>query len=205
MVLDAVGFGATRGCSPHIVTTPATQADLAIIAAQLGRTPRGVRAIAARCRCGVPLVVETEPRLPDGTPFPTLFYMTDDVLTSAIGTLEASGLMREMEARLATDEQLSAQYLRAHEQYLAARTAIDDVPELRGVTAGGMPTRVKCLHVLGGHSLALGPGVNPFGDEAIDAAAELLVARFGPADGARLPCTHGREPGDAPPEKRVVE
>jgi hypothetical protein len=140
--------------------------------------------------CGVPLVVETEPRLPDGTPFPTLYYLTDDTLASAIGTLEASGLMREMEARLRSDAELANAYLSAHEQYLAARTAIDDVPELRGITAGGMPDRVKCLHVLAGHSLTAGVGVNPFGDEAVTAAAALLAERFGSANADRLPCTH---------------
>jgi hypothetical protein len=172
------------------VITPASTEDLTIIATQLGRVPRGVRGIAARCTCGVPLVVETEPRLPDGTPFPTLYYLTDDKLASAIGTLEASGLMREMEARLHSDPELAASYRSAHEQYLAARTAIDDIPEIRGVTAGGMPDRVKCLHVLAGHSLTAGPGVNPFGDEAVVAAAELLAERFGPSGAGRLPCTH---------------
>ena len=178
--------------------TPATSDDLATIATQLGRVPRGVRGIAARCSCGVPLVVETEPRLPDGTPFPTLYYLTDDKLASAIGTLEASGLMREMEARLQSDAELADAYRGAHEQYLTARTAIDDVPEIRGITAGGMPDRVKCLHVLVGHSLTAGPGVNPFGDEAVTAAATLLAERHGPARAGRLPCTHY-------PEVRPVE
>jgi hypothetical protein len=172
------------------VITPATPDDLATIATQLGRVPRGVRGIAARCSCGVPLVVETEPRLPDGTPFPTLYYLTDDRLASAIGTLEASGLMRDMEARLHSDPELADAYRSAHEQYLAARTAIDDVPEVRGITAGGMPDRVKCLHVLAGHSLTAGPGINPFGDEAVVAAAALLSERYGPVRASRLPCTH---------------
>jgi hypothetical protein len=172
------------------VITPAAPEDLAIIATQLGRVPRGVRGIAARCSCGVPLVVETEPRLPDGTPFPTLYYLTDDRLASAIGTLEASGLMREMEARLHSDPDLAADYRTAHEQYLAARTAIDDVPEIREITAGGMPDRVKCLHVLAGHALTAGAGVNPFGDEAVVAAAALLAERYGPVTAGRLPCTH---------------
>jgi len=172
------------------VSTPATAADLATIETQLGRPPRGVRAIAARCSCGTPLVVETEPRLPDGTPFPTLYYLTDDKLASAIGTLEASGLMREMEERLALDPALAGEYHAAHDDYLAARTAIDDVPELREITAGGMPYRVKCLHVLAGHSLAAGEGVNPLGDEAVVAAAALLSERYGRTYAGRLPCTH---------------
>jgi hypothetical protein len=111
--------------------------------------------------------VETEPRLPDGTPFPTVFYLTCPRLSSAIGTLEASGLMQEWTARLESDLELAAAYQRAHDSYVAHREAIAHVPEIAGVSAGGMPTRVKCLHALVAHALAAGPGVNPFGDEAL--------------------------------------
>ena len=145
----------------------ATEADLEAVHAQLGRAPRGVAAVAHRCPCGKPDVLMTEPRLPDGTPFPTTFYATCPKLTGAISTLEASGLMKEMTARLATDDGLAAAYARAHEDYLARRSTLGEVPETAGVSAGGMPTRVKCLHVLVAHSLAVGPGVNPLGDEAL--------------------------------------
>jgi hypothetical protein len=110
-------------------------------------------------------VVETSPRLDDGTPFPTLYYLTCPRVRSAVGRLEASGLMREMTERLAVDADLAARYCAAHEDYLARRNAID--PLGTDVTAGGMPRRVKCLHVLVAHSLAVGPGVNPLGDEAL--------------------------------------
>jgi hypothetical protein len=158
---------------------PATDTDRAIVAEQLGRFPRGTRAVAHRCPCGLPDVVETTPRLADGTPFPTLFYLTCPKATSACSRLESSGLMKEMSARLASDPELAAAYLAAHEDYLARRTAIMEVDEIDGVSAGGMPGRVKCLHVHLGHALAAGPGVNPFGDEA----AELIGAWW--ADG---PC-----------------
>lgn len=142
-----------------------SEADLAIVGAQLHRPPRATRQVAHRCQCDLPDVVETSPRLEDGTPFPTLFYMTCPRLRSAIGRLEASGLMREMTGRLATDPDLAEQYRLAHEDYLARRDAIE--PLGTEVTAGGMPHRVKCLHVLVAHSLAVGPGINPFGDEAL--------------------------------------
>ena len=112
-------------------------------------------------------MVRTSPRLPDGTPFPTLYYLTCPRASAAVGRLEASGLMREMTARLADDPQLAARYRDAHESYLARREEIGHVPEIAGVSAGGMPNRVKCLHVLVGHALAAGPGVNPLGDEAL--------------------------------------
>ncbi len=142
-------------------------ADEAAVAEQLGRPPRAIIEVSSRCPSGHPNGVKTEPRLPEGTPFPTLYYLTCPRLTGAIGTLEASGLMAEMTARLGEDADLAAAYRAAHESYLAEREAIGHVVEIDGISAGGMPDRVKCLHVLVGHSLAKGPGVNPLGDEAL--------------------------------------
>ena len=150
--------------------------DEAVIGAQLGRPPRSIHGIGHRCPCGNPDVVATEPRLDDGTPFPTTFYLTCPRAASMIGTLEASGLMKEMADRLASDAALAEAYLAAHESYLAARESIGHVEEIAGVSAGGMPTRVKCLHVLAGHSLAQGHGVNPLGDEVLDLLGEWWAA-----------------------------
>jgi hypothetical protein len=157
----------------------ASDADIAAASAQLGRPVKGVLAVAHRCECGLPDVVETAPRLPDGTPFPTLFYVTCPRLVSAIGALEGSGLMREMTERLEADPELAARYRAAHDDYLARRETHGAVDEIDGISAGGMPERVKCLHALVGHSLAVGPGVNPFGDEALEQL---------PAWGAKGPC-----------------
>jgi uncharacterized protein len=151
-------------------------ADLEAVARQLGREPRGVLEIAYRCADGQPGVVKTAPRLPDGTPFPTLYYLTHPVLTAAASRLETIGLMREMTERLREDPELAAAYRRAHESYLAERDAIESLGTT--VSAGGMPERVKCLHVLIAHSLAKGPGLNPLGDEAL----ALVVAEPGAAD-----------------------
>lgn len=150
----------------------ATPDDLTAIEWQLGRQPRGVVGIAARCACGDPCVVATAPRLDDGTPFPTTYYVTCPRLTSAIGTLEGEGRMREMEHRLGIDDTLRERYRDAHDRYLAERAQLGEVPEIAGISAGGMPQRVKCLHVLVGQSLASGPGVNPFGDEALEEVGE---------------------------------
>lgn len=156
-----------------------TAQDEAAIHAQLGRMPRGVAGVAWRCPCGNPGVVATAPRLPDGTPFPTTYYLTCQRATAATSTLESTGVMAEMTERLASDADLADRYAAAHEAYLTERerigaeAGIGAVPEIEGITAGGMPHRVKCLHVLVGHSLAAGPGVNPLGDEAVDALGEF--------------------------------
>ncbi|MEN9713490.1 MAG: hypothetical protein RLZZ164_154 [Actinomycetota bacterium] len=154
--------------------TEATELDWRVVTKQLGRPARDIVAIAARCVCGNPLVVQTKPRLADGTPFPTLYYLTHPAATAAISTLEATGLMVELQDRLAVDEAMAAAYLAAHQQYIAQRAqvaadaALAPVDEIDGISAGGMPTRVKCLHALVGHSLAAGPGVNPVGDIALE-------------------------------------
>jgi len=150
------------------MTSALQPGDRDAVAAQLGRPPRGARAVAHRCPCGLPDVVETMPRLADGTPFPTLYYLTCPRATGAVSALESAGMMREMSARLASDPELAAHYRQAHERYLSRRDAIEPVAEIAGVSAGGMPTRVKCLHVHLAQSLAEGRGANPFGDEVLD-------------------------------------
>ena len=145
---------------------PPTEADIAEVSRQLGRPARGVIGIAARCVCGNPTVVATNPRLPDGTPFPTLYYLSHPAATASISTLEATGVMPQLAAELENDD-VAAAYRAAHERYLADRASIDDIPEIAGYSAGGMPDRVKCLHALAAHSLAAGPGVNPIGDLAL--------------------------------------
>ncbi len=169
--------------------TSIEETDERVIAAQLGREPRGIAGVGHRCPCGNPDVVTTNPRLPNGTPFPTTFYLSCPRAASAIGTLEASGLMKQMQDRLGTDPDLVAAYEQAHRAYLSARADLEaelgePVPEIAGISAGGMPNRVKCLHVLAGQALAQGPGVNPLGDEVLEVLGDWW---------AKGPCVTGNE------------
>ncbi len=148
---------------------PPTAAEVEVVSRQLGRPARGVIGIAARCVCGNPTVVATSPRLPDGTPFPTLYYLSHPAATAALSTLEATGVMPELAATL--DGEVAEAYRAAHASYLADRESIEVVPEIAGFSAGGMPDRVKCLHALAAHALAAGPGVNPMGDAALARAS----------------------------------
>jgi hypothetical protein len=147
---------------------PPTPAEIDVVSAQLGRRARGVVGIAARCVCGNPTVVATSPRLDDGSPFPTFYYLTHPAATAAMSTLEATQVMPELAALLDEDEAVAEAYRRAHEAYLSDRAQFGEVPEIDGISAGGMPTRVKCLHALAGHALAAGRGVNPIGDAALE-------------------------------------
>ena len=157
--------------------TPATPADWAEVTRQLGRPARDIVAIAARCVCGNPTVVQTKPRLADGTPFPTVYYLTHPAATAAISTLEASGLMVDYQNRLAEEPDFQAAYEAAHKAYIHDRDLVaeaegmEPVTEIAGISAGGMPTRVKCLRALVGHALAAGPGVNLVGDLALEACS----------------------------------
>lgn len=144
-----------------------TASDIEVVSAQLGRPARDIVGIPARCVCGNPLVVVTHPRLEDGTPFPTLYYLTQPAATQAASRLEAEGKMAEYQDRLAEDENARQAYRLAHETFLATRAQLGAIEEIEGISAGGMPTRVKCLHSLVAHSLSVGPGVNPVGDWAL--------------------------------------
>lgn len=146
---------------------PVSEADLAVLRSQLGRPARDVVGIAARCVCGNPTVVATAPRLADGTPFPTFYYLSHPAATAAMSGLEATQVMRTLADELAENLDVAEAYRVAHRAYLADRAGFGDVAEIDGISAGGMPTRVKCLHALAAHALAAGPGVNPIGDRAL--------------------------------------
>lgn len=135
-------------------------AERAVISSQIGRPARGDNAVVHRCVYGLPTVVRVGPRLRDGTPFPTVFWLTCPVASRGIGRLEADGAMRDVNERLAHDDDLAADYAAAHERYVAFRDRLGEpLPGHPGV--GGMPDRVKCLHVHEAHHLATGD--NPVG------------------------------------------
>jgi hypothetical protein len=187
------GGGCDDAAAAGVAAADVAAVDVAAVAVQLGRTPRGVLGVAHRCPCGLPDVVETAPRLPDGTPFPTLYYLTCPRATAAMSRLEAAGLMREMTRRLAEDPGLRQAQLSAHEDYLARRDAAARAAGVRplpagAASAGGMPDRVKCLHALAVK------GANPLGREAVQAAGRWWRAgRCVPAPDAALPAASTRE------------
>jgi len=126
----------------------------------LGRPPRGEVAVAVRCGFGLPAVLRVSPALEDGTPFPTTFWLTCPLARAAVGRLEAGGAMAELSDRVADEGDLAGAYRSAHERYVAFRDELGP-PVPSGASAGGMPTRVKCLHALYAHELATGD--NPVG------------------------------------------
>lgn len=157
----------------RLFTTPASDAERTIVEKQLGRFPRGMVAVGARCVCGRPLVVITRPCLEDGTPFPTTCYLTSPEAVKAVSRVEADGIMREYNELLQSDEDLKKQYERAHKYYLEFRHELavslgDSEEHISQMSAGGMPVRVKCLHALLAQTLVMGKGVNPIGDMVLE-------------------------------------
>ena len=178
------------------MSEPVSAAEREIIGRQLGRPPRALVGVAHRCPCGQPDVVETSPRLEDGTPFPTLYYLTCPRASAAASRLESAGRMREWQDELGTDPELAAGYLAAHEAYLAARDERDVLPTRS--TAGGMPDRVKCLHALAGHALAAGPGRQPDRRPRRGGDGRVVGGRPLRAAGDRERAARAFRPGRAP-------
>lgn len=164
---------------------PADDATVAVLSAQLGRPARGRPAVVHRCGHGLPTVVRVDPRLEDGTPFPTTFWLACPLLRSAVGRMEADHEMVRLNERLAEDEDLRVAYAAGADRYVAFRDALGAPgPPLDGApTAGGMPTRVKCLHVHLAHHLATGD--NPIGAHVADALLPMACD---------VPCVDGDAP-----------
>ncbi|MBI0126860.1 DUF501 domain-containing protein [Bifidobacterium sp. W8101] len=172
-------LAAVRERVQELLATPATPEQIAVVNRQLGRYPRGMVAVGARCVCGNPLAVVTRPQLEDGTPFPTTCYLTSPEAVKAVSRLEADGIMADWNTELGSDANLASAYRRAHELYLAFRSVLaqrlgDDEGHITGISAGGMPKRVKCLHALTAQSLVMGPGINPLGDRVLGLVRQVF-------------------------------
>ncbi|MGH2730623.1 MAG: DUF501 domain-containing protein [Actinomycetota bacterium] len=134
--------------------------DSAIVEAQLGRAPRGRWTVTARCHLGIPMAIENHPRLDDGSPFPTLFWLTCPVLVKRASRLEASGFMADLTHRLERDGGLRARLGAALARYRASRDRHEVIDDADAPPGGG-PARVKCLHAHLAHQISDGP--NPVG------------------------------------------
>jgi len=152
---------------------PVGAEERALISAQLGRPARGNPAVVHRCAFGLPTVVRVDPRLEDGTPFPTTFWLTCPVMKSRVGTLEADHAMVGLNARLEEEPDLADEYAASHERYVGFRDQLGE--PLQGAPgAGGMPRYIKCLHVHAAHHLATGD--NPIGAWTVEQATPAPCA-----------------------------
>lgn len=154
-------------------------ADRTAVEVQIGRPLRSEIEVASRCHLGVPVVVKVPPILDDGTPFPTLYWLSCPLAVQRIGRLESSGGVRRMEQKAAADPAFAARLEEANRSYETERDALVPAgvfPVPRG-GVGGVQMGVKCLHAHYAHTRA--GGDNPVG--------ELVAAWIEPLD-CTVPC-----------------
>jgi hypothetical protein len=137
--------------------------DRTVVETQIGRPIRADSEVVFRCHLGLPVVIRVPPHLGDGTPFPTLYWLTCPLAITRIGRLEAAGGVKRMEAKAQADPEFGAALEAAHETYAAERDALitnTEAPAPSG-GVGGAARGVKCLHAHYAHHAA--GGVNPVG------------------------------------------
>jgi hypothetical protein len=198
---DAVRVDPAASYAQAAAAPPADDREVAVLSAQLGRPARGHPAVVHRCGFGLPTVARVDPRLEDGTPFPTVFWLTCPLLRSAVGRLEADHAMVGLNQRLETEPELAAAYAAGSERYIAFRDELGD-PLPGSPSAGGMPGYIKCLHVHAAHHLATGD--NPIGAWTIEHATPMPCPQpCVPRDLVEEPST-GVEPGPDRPAADVA-
>jgi hypothetical protein len=157
--------------------------DRAVVARQLGRSPRAFRRVAVRCPFGLAAVTEQDPYDADGRPFPTTYYLTCRHLVAAVARLEAGGGVERWSDRVAQDPALRASLDRAAEEQravrrelAAGRTGSDDGASLElGIGGSRNPPQLKCLHAHVAFALAR-PGYE-LGDRILAELEEQWPAR----------------------------
>jgi hypothetical protein len=146
---------------------------------QLGRPPRALVRVAARCPYARPAVIEQEPYLPGGEPFPTTYYLTCQAAVAAIGRLEDAGGVSRYERLVTEDAAAAASYgaaaalqrqLRRPAETMADAGAALDL----GIGGTARPGAIKCLHAHAAFALAQ-PGY-ALGQRILDEAAPVFPA-----------------------------
>lgn len=151
---------------------PPTDAQLTQIEQQIGREPRGIEAVACATDTGLPLVLQMRTLVAD-QPFPTLYWLCGRDLCRAIGRIEDSGWVKQIEQALQDDDDLRETYLAQQQRYVARRWALmreDDRQRIEqlGFTElfdrygiGGIAQwdKVRCLHMQYAHWLAEGDNI----------------------------------------------
>jgi uncharacterized protein len=136
--------------------------DRAVVERQLGRPPRALLRVAARCPWGRPAVTEQAPFGAGGDPFPTTYYLTCPHLVTAISRIEAAGGVERWTRALAADDELAASRAAGDEEQRRIRTRLaagqtgrDGGASLElGIAGAGRTGSLKCLHAHAAFALA---------------------------------------------------
>lgn len=169
---------------PLSMTTPD---DRRVIETQIGRSQRADSEVVSRCHLDLPVVIQVPPLLDDGTPFPTLYWLSCPAAVARIGRLESSGGVRRMEAKAEADNAFGAALEEAHRSYAGERDALVP-PDARPAPSGGVggsAKGVKCLHAHYAHARA--GRDNPVGELVRDWIEPLDCAEACVVDGEMNP------------------
>src|SRR3990170_4283634 len=140
--------GGRRSGTSSPAATSSRMGDRQVVEIQIGRTLRSNADVVVRCHLGVPVVIRVPPLLDDGTPFPTLYWLSCPLAVKRIGRIESAGGVASMDRKAMRDPRFGAALETAHVEYAAERTALlapgtDPAPSggVAGARVGG-----KCLH-----------------------------------------------------------
>lgn len=155
--------------------------DREVVTVQIGRDPHDGSDVVSRCHLDLPVVIKVPPVRSDGTPFPTLYWLTCPLTRSRVGRLESEGGVRRMEGKASSDPIFAEALARANDDYKRERDAL--VPEGAALVpsggVGGAQSGVKCLHAHYAHTRAGRP--NPVGElvaswvEPLDCAERCVI------------------------------
>ncbi len=159
-----------------MIVPPNTDRLAALVARQVGRAPRTPWRVAASCVHDFPTVIASPSRLDDGTPFPTLYWLTCPYLADAASAAESAGELAEWDALVADDADLAlalgAVDLELRERRVAESGGVDECGAV-GVAGQESRTAAKCIHAR--IALVLVGIDDPIG--------EALLERVGPSCG----------------------
>lgn len=138
---------------------PVSEEMASRVARLLGRSPRGLEAVAVSREDGEPVVIRVA-SLVDDKPFPTLFWLVDRQLCYRIDREEAAGAIARLQQRVEADEQLQRAMREDHRAHISLRQSFmsqqvnarllalgfGDVLACKGIGGIADFTRIRCLH-----------------------------------------------------------
>jgi uncharacterized protein len=149
----------------------AVETDREVVARQIGREPRAFRRVAVRCPFGRPAVTEQDAADSNGSPFPTMYWVTCPHLVAEISRVEAAGGVERWTRAVADEPELAASLDAANAEQRRLRPEIDAGIAGARVGAGSL----KCLHAHVAFALAR-PGYD-LGDRMVAELGALWPER----------------------------
>ena len=135
--------------------------DSKIVEQQIGRKLRTDSEVSCRCHFNIPAVIKVPPKLDDGTPFPTTYWLTCPMYNKKIGSLESHGLIKELDKEIINNPELKKQWKSRQISYEQERERLEtkDMGPKASGGVGGATESIKCLHSHTADELSTGQNV----------------------------------------------